>query len=141
MANKKDTGNDKDFKEIESKIKNLQKFENMDEDSLVKHTNKLGELLKENKVSSSQIRKIFREVKKLQFETKSPSSKSGFNPGRVKLLKPKIAYLAGREPKLKGFKRVMDAAIDKVHDIGDFGRLTEFMEAVMAYHKCHEGPD
>ena len=139
MANKKDTGNDKDFKEIESKIKNLQKLENMDEDSLVKYANKLGEHLKE--VSSSQIRKIFSEVKQLQFETKSPSSKSGFNPGRVKLLKPKIAYLAGREPKLKGFKGVMDAAIDKVHDIGDFGRLTEFMEAVMAYHKCHGGPD
>lgn len=127
--------------EIVKKVGGLDKLAELSADDLVRFTDELGLELKENRVTTSQMRKIFSEIKHMDIETRSAAREGAFNTDKVKLLKPKIAYLAGRESKLKPFKRVMDALIDKVEDEGDFGRLADFMEAVMAYHKYHGGKD
>jgi CRISPR-associated protein Csm2 len=127
--------------EIVKKVGALGKLEELSADDLVEFCDQFGNELKEDKVTTSQMRKVFSEIKHMHLEARSPGSQAVFNPDRVKLLKPKIAYLAGREAKLKPFKRVMDALIDKVRDEQDFGRLAAFMEAVIAYHKYHGGRD
>lgn len=127
--------------EIVKKVGALGKLEELSAGELVDFCDRFGYELKEDKVTTSQMRKVFSEIKQLHREARSPGSEGYFNPERIKLLKPKIAYLAGRETRLKPFKRVMDALIDKVKDVQDFGRLADFMEAVMAYHKYHGGRD
>jgi len=127
--------------EIVKKVGALGKLEDLSADDLVEFCDQFGNELKEDKVTTSQMRKVFNEIKSMHRETRSPGHQEAFNPDRVKLLKPKIAYLAGRETRLKPFKRVMDALIDKVRDEHDFGRLADFMEAVIAYHKYYGGRD
>lgn len=127
--------------EIVKKVGALGKLEELSADDLVSFCDRFGHELKEEKVTNSQIRKVFTEIKHMHLEARSPGSQAVFNPDRVKLLKPKIAYLAAREKKLGSFKKVMDALIDKVRDARDFGRLAAFMEAVIAYHKYHGGKD
>ena len=60
------------------------------------------------------------------------------------LLKPKLAYAAGRHPRqLKAFQAFMVQAIDGVVKSENKGNaLTNFfdlLEAVVAYHKFHGG--
>lgn len=59
------------------------------------------------------------------------------------LLKPKLAYAAGRHKTLKGFHSFMVQAIDGVVNSNKKEKaLTNFfdlLEAVVAYHKFHDG--
>lgn len=126
--------------EIVEKAKGFHKLSELSVDDLVRSSDELGREL-QSQITTSQLRKIFSEIKHIELETKSAGGKDAFNIDRVKMLKPKIAYLAGREKRLKPFKEVMDAYISKVKDVEDFGRLAEFMQAIMAYHKYHGGKD
>ena len=127
--------------EIVKKVGALGKLEDLSADDLVEFCDQFGNELKEGDVTTSQMRKVFNQIKRMHLEVRSPGSQAAFNPDMVKLLKPKIAYLASREKRLKPFKRVMDALIDKVRDVQDFDRLADFMEAVIAYHKYYGGRD
>ena len=56
------------------------------------------------------------------------------------LLKPKLAYQAAREPKVKPLADVLDVAIDQVEGQRErFQRLVELFEAILAYHTKYGG--
>lgn len=91
------------------------------------------------KVTTSQIRNIFGTVKSLEAKgTVSPEVIS-----KLVLLKPKLAYAAGRHDKVPGMKvlqTVLSDAIDLVSEKNDrFGMFCGFFEAILAYHKAHGG--
>lgn len=100
---------------------------------MVQCAERLGEELKD--VSTSQIRNAYGNMKKLEM--------SGWNNRtrrEVLLLKPRLAYAAGRHGKgLHKLKNVMDHAIDAVTDEESFQRFCEFFEAIVAYHKAAGG--
>jgi CRISPR type III-A-associated protein Csm2 len=51
-------------------------------------------------------------------------------------LKPQLAYAVKRqEDRSVPFFQVVNPLIDQVHDIADFERLCQFVEATVAYHK------
>jgi CRISPR-associated protein Csm2 len=91
------------------------------------------------KVTTSQIRNIFGTVKSL--EAKGMVSPEVIS--KLVLLKPKLAYAAGRHEKVQGMKvlqRVLSDAIDLVSEKNDrFGMFCGFFEAILAYHKAHGG--
>ncbi len=108
---------------------------------LVKTAEKIAreELLRgNNKVTTSQIRNIFGTVKKLEM-------KSNENPiPELVLLKPKLAYVVGRNDKVKGLvclRDVLSTAIDLVVENKDkrFKNFCKFFEAILAYHKAGGG--
>lgn len=126
-------------------------------------TEKFGEYLAKNGLTTSQIRNVYGEVKRI--ELKSPiktieQEKEG-KKEKVKifdgdfeqetsflLLKPKIAYAAKRKggQAMDEFKKVMDLAHkatqkDNTTDAGSFKRFCEFFEAILAYHKAAGGRD
>lgn len=91
------------------------------------------------KVTTSQIRNIFGTVKSLEAKgTVSPEVVS-----KLVLLKPKLAYAAGRHDKVPGMKvlqTVLSDAIDLVSEKNErFGMFCGFFEAILAYHKAHGG--
>lgn len=83
-------------------------------------------------ISTSQIRGIFNEVKRLpdNFE----ASKKDLN-----LLRPKLAYQKGRFEVLEPLTNVLIELIKKVNDNKTLEGFKEFFEAIIAYHKASGG--
>ncbi len=115
-------------------------------DTTVVFADKLGEYLAEDsatgkKLTTSQLRKFFGEVKRQQI--------SGYNKTDFVMLKPKLAYAVGRakksaknEPvKIEDFYKIITDAIDKVEKCDEvnqkqaFVNFIKFFEAIVAYHK------
>jgi len=106
-----------------------------DANALVQVAERLGQDFA-NGLSTSQIRNVFGEVKRLQMK--------GFNEQVAReliLLKPKLAYQAGRHGgKVKELAKVLSRAIDRVgSDQRRFEHFVDFFEAILAYHKAHGG--
>lgn len=95
------------------------------------------------KLSKSQIRNVFGEIKRIQLKGYNTSEgKSSFM-----LLKPKVAYAEGRN-KTKGlslFKRIFDEGWNVVANNNatnvQYGNFCALLEAILAYHKAFGGKD
>jgi CRISPR-associated protein Csm2 len=90
------------------------------------------------KVSISQIRNICGTVKKLEMK----ACKENVIPELI-LLKPKLAYIAGKHKNITGMKFLKDVlslAIDLVAEKEErFVYFCKFFEAILAYHKAEGG--
>lgn len=112
------------------------------EEALVKEAEEVARKLweqqgkKEDNALDTQIRKILDGVRKLDaaFDRSGPK---GFNPGRVTLLRPKLAYAVSRNKALRPLYEALEAVIPKVRIKEDFDQLIDFVEAVVAYHKFY----
>lgn len=92
------------------------------------------------KLTTSQVRKFFGEVKRQQM--------TGYDLSSFVLLKPKLAYAVGRaknkENKIVDFYEVLSTAIDVVISEEKKGNTQAFknfiaiFEAIVAYHKLAE---
>lgn len=119
---------------------NLKQWETAD---LVSRAEEVGRELSERKMTTSNIRNFLDEVNRIQAEIQG--RREEFDSSRVILLKPLLAYSAGRETDsrkrdvLKSFANLFSAAADTVHDAQDFKQFVEFTRAVVAYHRFHGG--
>lgn len=94
----------------------------------------------EEALTTNQLRKFFGEVKRQQL--------SGYDQTAFAMLKPKLAYAAGRahkdkkKYKIDDFYFVLSDAIDKVNRSADknkaFKNFISVFEAIVAYHKAAE---
>ncbi len=106
-----------------------------------------------NAMTTSQIRNIFGEVKRIQAKsTADKNQKETKLDDKTKadfmLLRPKMAYAEARvtaksrDSKIKKFREVMDEAHKYVNGNRDnLSRFVDFFEAVLAYHKFYGGKD
>lgn len=94
-----------------------------------------GQFLAKNKLSTSQIRNVYGELKRIQLK--------GYDKERTSflLLRPKMAYADKRNEKigLRELKKVFDKSYQLVETKEDFENLMDFMEATLAYHKAFGG--
>lgn len=83
----------------------------------------------QDKLSTSQIRTILGEIQKMKkYETT-----------QLQLLRPKLAYAAGRHKgRVKDFRDLLEAAIRKTNE-KNFAMFKNFVEAIVAYHKFYGG--
>ncbi len=96
--------------------------------------------VKESKLTTSQLRKFFGEVKRQQM--------MGYDETDFVLLKPKLAYAVGRakdsNAKINDFYYVIANAIDcvkapsKAESVVRFKNFIKIFEAIVAYHKAAE---
>ena len=104
-----------------------------DVEKLVEDARKFGEYLGKNGLTTSQIRNIFSDVKKLD--------KYDTDKTNLLLLRPKLAYVAGRHGKktrvIKELQEVIDACITQVKDNQSLKNFKDFFEAIIAYHKYY----
>ncbi|HIC96184.1 TPA: type III-A CRISPR-associated protein Csm2 [Candidatus Bipolaricaulota bacterium] len=99
-----------------------------DAEKLVTTAQEIGHYLARQRLSTSQIRNIFGEVKRMEA--------SGYDRSRLILLKPRLAYAAGRHGgAVKDLRDVLVTAIDAVDDAKKFGYFVNFFEAILAYHR------
>lgn len=89
--------------------------------------------VKISKLTTSQLRKFFGEVKRQQMV--------GYDKSDFILLKPKLAYAVGRadkNSKIRDFYEVLAPAIDMVSNEKEFRNFIKIFEAIVAYHKVAE---
>lgn len=101
----------------------------------VEFSDQLGKFIKENGLSSSQIRNVFGEIKRIQMK--------GFDTEKASfyLLKPKIAYAAKRQNDIgiTTLKKYFDLAHQEVTDARTYQNFVDFFESILAYHKAYGG--
>jgi CRISPR-associated protein Csm2 len=122
-------------------IGSLERLKEWDTADLVRRANEIGGDLS-SKMTTSQIRNFLDEVNRIHAETQGRGAE--FESSRVILLKPLLAYSAGRETGnkrevLKSFAELFSAAADKVQDASDFKPFVDFTRAVVAYHRFYGG--
>ena len=123
---------------IEEVKQNIPAILDGDSKKLVENAEKLGGHIR--RLSTSQIRNIFSEVKQMH----------EFDRDRLILLRPKLAYTAGRHgsrrgPRLVGpivdLQEVLDNGIQNVTTAEQFQNFKLFFEAILAYHRFHGGAE
>ncbi len=105
--------------------------------AFINYAEKAGKELKKLKLSSSQIRNIYGEMKRIQLG----------DFGKLKtsflLLKPKLAYNVGRisdNAGLKVFQKIFDLCYSLVSDDPKkYGNFCSVVEAIIAYHRANGG--
>ncbi len=116
---------------------------------LVQTADALGKELKNIGLTTSQIRALFGEVRKIEAQW-SQAESQGHRQAlrRLFLLKPKMAYRARKERgrAVQELVNVLDPALSFVLSEKDpekqtkaFKRFVEFFEAILAYHKAYGG--
>lgn len=90
---------------------------------------------KESQLSSSQIRNILDTIQRMP----------GYQESELQLLRPKLAYVAGKEKKtsdrgqkIRHLQSILDKAIQQTND-KNFDMFVNFFEAIVAYHKFNGG--
>ncbi len=115
-------------------------LKNLPADELVNIADKMGKFLEYLDLKTTQVRRFLDGVRKI--DALSDKGKK-FNKDSVILLKPKLAYAAGRDKERIGpLMDVLEPAITagaKTYE--DFKRLVALIEGIMAYHKYYGGKE
>jgi CRISPR-associated protein Csm2 len=120
---------------------------------LVKWAEKLGYILKALQLSTSQIRNIFGTVRQIEMDWERPTAdnkeareaKAKQAARRLSLLRPKLAYQAGRQQGkgkegVQALTAILTPAIALVgEDRACFEHFVDFFEAILAYHTAAGG--
>lgn len=128
-----------DAKEEAAKIFAKNKFlvswiENGADEALTDYAEFIGKAMADNKLTSSKIRSVYGEIKRIQMGEFAKEKASFY------LLRPKVAYAVGRDKEnigLQLFKLVFDKSAKCVKDKDTFLHFANFMEAVLAYHRAY----
>jgi CRISPR-associated protein Csm2 len=101
---------------------------------LVEDAEALAMYLRSVELKSTQIRRLYGTVKKLQMEFTNPDK---FDLDRIIGLRPKFAYAANKSKKneVQTLQRILDSCIQKISNDKDFARFVDFFEAILAYHR------
>jgi len=127
---------------VEKTMRDIPNILTGNEELLVKDAEEFGKYLsgkdsRSQGISTSQIRNIFSDMKKMNNFEK--------NKRELILLRPKLAYVAGRHGKrtieMVDLQKVMDECIQKINDEKSFQNFQDFFEAILAYHKFYGGKD
>lgn len=83
----------------------------------------------QERLSTSQIRTILSEIQKMK----------KYDKNQLQLLRPKLAYAAGRHKgRVKDFYTLFEAAVKQTNE-KNFKMFQNFIEAIVAYHKFQGG--
>lgn len=126
-------------KEITEEIRRKESFKDVKVEDFAKAggwadviAKKLGSEMKTN-----QLRKVFNAIKLMDQKAKGRSDEEEFNEPDLYMLMPQLAYAKARKLIDDDFYTLIKTVINekKIKDVSDFRRFTQFMTAIIAYHK------
>lgn len=118
---------------------------------LVEYSEELGKRFAtgNDAITTSQLRNVFSDIKRIQLNWKAKKMTEEELVGKLQLLKPKLAYAAGKpsqrkkQDAIKKLKNELESAIDSVVNSGDKKKAANnffnLVEAIVAYHKYYGG--
>ncbi len=93
------------------------------------------------RVKMNQIRRFLDGTRKVEAELKGQRKFEEIKD-QIILLRPKLAYAAGRHQDVKDLAEILDAAVKSAAQTQDnFMKFLRFMESIIAYHRFHGGRD
>lgn len=123
-------------------------------DEIVKKADEFGKMYanphdSHDKVTTNQLRNVYSTITKIKTDYNKNKNANKDNAKIIRdltLLKPKLAYIKGRDSRNKGieaFYNLVVGAIDQTIKSKNFivsiENFFEFMEALVAYHKFYGG--
>lgn len=97
------------------------------------------------KIKTNQIRNVFSEISSIRAKFKQNKIWNDDIETSIILLKPMLAYAAGRNPAVNPFQKLMFNAIDAVIKSKDrekaLGNFLSLVESIVAYHKFYGGKE
>ncbi len=128
------------IKRISGMISKYKSLKELPGEELVSIASEMGKILKDIGLKTTQIRKFLDSVRKIDIYSKNGDE---FNKDQVILLRPKLAYAAGRQPKqIKPLMQVLEPAINAGSESYEsFKKLLSLIESIIAYHKFYGGGD
>ncbi|MGQ9485645.1 MAG: type III-A CRISPR-associated protein Csm2 [Desulfosoma sp.] len=118
----------------------LAHLERLTMDRLVDIADAVGKTVA-NQVKMNQIRRFLDGARKVEAELKGREDFEKIK-GQIVLLRPKLAYAAGRHSEVKHLAEILDAAVRSAAQTKDnFMKFLRFMESIIAYHRFHGGKD
>lgn len=123
----------------------MEALDKINPEKLIEYANNKGQEFK--KIKTNQIRNFFSAVVSIknQVQTAGKDFKYAQVETELLLLKPKLAYAAGRQSVVRPFKEFMDDAIKAIIESDDKEKAVmnffNLIESVVAYHKFHGGKD
>ena len=114
------------------KIADLPSLKDLQPGDLVSIAEKTGKVFAENRIKTTQIRKIHEHIIRQVSRARTNSEES---PKEIRLLKYHLAYATVRDRNMKLFSDFFSPVLDKVSEIEDLERFRRFFDAVLAYHK------
>lgn len=111
---------------------------------LVEEADRLGKELVQNRLTTSQIRNIFGEVRSIEQDVSPTDQQLSLDvQRRLFMLKPKMAYQVGRfsnNHALQELVETLSKAIDWIgNDKNRFQTFVNLFEAILAYHRRYGG--
>jgi CRISPR-associated protein Csm2 len=124
-------------------VSQLPALKSLSAERLVEMASQMGDFLANHiRLNTSQIRKFLDAVNAIKSQSVQQVTDDAFFRSACMLLKPKLAYAAGRQPdEVKPLMAVLVPCIDRVHTKDDFGQFYRFVEAMVAYHRFYGGRD
>lgn len=125
-------------KDITDQIKQKESFKDVKVEDFAKADGWADIIAKElgGKMKTNQLRKVFNAIKLMDQKVKGKKEEELFNDPDLYMLMPQLAYAKARKLIDDGFYELVKAVInEKIKDVGDFKRFTQFMTAIVAYHK------
>lgn len=113
-------------------ITDLPSLKDLEPEDLVSIAEKAGKAFADNRIKTTQIRRIHEHVIRQLLRARANAEES---PKEIRLLKYHLAYAAGRDRNMGLFSDFFSPVLDKVSDIEDLERFRRFFDAVLAYHK------
>jgi CRISPR-associated protein Csm2 len=135
------------FNSINGEVKIAEWVKNGINQEAITYAEAFGRALANNKLSTSQIRNVFSEIKSLQMK-----GAENFTDTPLLLLKPKLAYSKARKSgggrdaaeAAEDLEKVLSKGIDTIANTRDkkfeyFLNFANFFEAILAYHRSFGG--
>lgn len=98
-----------------------------------------------NRIKTNQIRNFFAEINRIRQDFKIKNNWDENIEIKLVLLKPKLAYAAGRKSEVKPFAEYLIKKIDEVQISKNKTKALEnfiyLVESIVAYHKFYGGRD
>ncbi|MDP3566387.1 type III-A CRISPR-associated protein Csm2 [Sediminibacterium sp.] len=131
-------GNPEEIKKVIERINDVEQLKDITPKEYADEEGYADKIANNSQLDTTQLRKFFGAIREIEKEEKWSDMETDFY-----LLKPKLAYAAGRDLIKKPFYQFMMACMRKV-DVGteeekveNFKVMVNFLEAVVAYHKFY----
>jgi len=125
---------------ILNKINNLKKLSDLSYEDIDIYGEKLGEVMSDVGLTTTQMRRIYSTIIDIKRKVERGLEKDTLI-SQLYILRPWLAYTAGRNKRAKLLCDIIRMSINKVKDTEDLDKLHKFMQAILAYHKYHGGRD
>jgi CRISPR-associated protein Csm2 len=105
-------------------------------EEFVQHSESLAQSDEMADLNPTQLRRVFSELRRIIRQYRHDGSTQQARSDLL-MLRPKLAYAAGRKVMPDGFYQLMRTALTKIQDASDIEFLDKFLTAFLAYFKYY----